>query len=611
MEKRSAPVKPAPPGRKAILKPAEDETLVNTADSQAPGSGPLATTEEFTMAPNEDEAADFLLAKEGDSDVAEKPAGKGETPAEHDETQALAEIEGQPVAKPKPGPKLEQTQDMSAADLPPAAAGKPAAPVKKPAPAQQPPPSGQQKATVLGDYRLLKKLGQGGMGAVYRAHQISLDREVAVKVLSKELASKPAFVQRFLREARVMAKLDHPNILRCHEVGEALGYHFLSMEFVEGGSVENWLQKKKKFSIGDSLHLTLAVAGALHHAHELNLVHRDIKPDNILLTKKGVVKVADLGLAKAQDDDMSLTKTGTGAGTPIYMAPEQARDAKHVDARVDIYALGCMLYVFLTGKAPFTGETLVELIEAKEKGKCPPVRQLNDDVPERLGLVVDKMIAAKPEHRHQSCAEVILDLDSLGLASPHLSFFPQEGPTSARTSAAPPPPKKVGVKARVSSAGTSSPPEAPDQKEETYWYVNLVTSDGKSVTKKLTTEQVTGMFKHSAVNVETPVSHTRTGGYRSLGTFPEFKHLVQAKITTTKAEKKGEKFKSLYQQIEKEEKSRRRWRWLHNLFLKTGGLVGLLLWLAVVAGLLVGGYFLVTWGIEVLGNWLSSATATS
>src|SRR2546430_1070869 len=154
------------------------------------------------------------------------------------------------------------------------------------------------KTVVLGDYRLVKKLGQGGMGTVYKAHQISLDREVAVKVMSKELAGKPGFVDRFRREARLMAKLDHPHILRVYDVGEALSYQYLAMEYVDGGTVDSWLRKHGKFSIADALHITITAAEALQQAHELNLIHRDIKPENLLLTKKGVIKLADLGLAK-------------------------------------------------------------------------------------------------------------------------------------------------------------------------------------------------------------------------------------------------------------------------------------------------------------------------
>ena len=158
-----------------------------------------------------------------------------------------------------------------------------------------------------------------------------------------------------MREARVMQKLDHPHVLACIDVGNQKAYHYLAMDYLEGGSVEDWLKKMTRFQLGDALHIILKTAEGLRHAHENSMIHRDIKPDNILLTKDGIVKIADLGLAKETDDNQSLTKTGTGAGTPIYMAPEQARDVKHVDARTDIYALGVMLYVFLTGRPPFNG----------------------------------------------------------------------------------------------------------------------------------------------------------------------------------------------------------------------------------------------------------------
>jgi len=364
----------------------------------------LDQTEDFAISAEEGDAADFLLGDDesadggdmGDTEMAAPPTPAKKTRAPEkpkeatrkpqsaplDETAALEEKTPTPRTSMRKAPQAEKTEVSNEAD-----AGAP--------------PQKEAKATVLGDYRLAKKLGQGGMGSVFKAHQVSLDREVAVKVLAKELSDKPAFVQRFLREARVMARLDHPNILRCFDVGTAKGYHYLAMEFVDGGSVEGFLKKIGRFSLGDSLHIVLTTAAALQHAHEKGLIHRDIKPDNILITNKGVIKVADLGLAKASDDDLGLTKTGTGVGTPYYMAPEQARDAKHVDGRVDIYALGVMTYVFLTGEMPFRGETLVEVIEAKEKGKYASVRKFNIEVPEKLDLVIGKMLASKPDHRYR------------------------------------------------------------------------------------------------------------------------------------------------------------------------------------------------------------------
>src|SRR5262249_24094284 len=185
----------------------------------------------------------------------------------------------------------------------------------------------------------------------------------------------------------------------------------------------NLIDDHGKFPIGDALYVATCVAGALQYAHELNLVHRDIKPDNILINKKGVVKVADLGLAKPINDDLSMTASGVGAGTPHYMAPAQMRSAKDVDARADIYALGAMLYVMLTGKKPHDGESLVKLLEQKEKGRIDPVRKSNPSVPERLDLMIEKMLDKNLKTRYQTCAEVIHDLDSLGLTGRYLSIL--------------------------------------------------------------------------------------------------------------------------------------------------------------------------------------------
>jgi serine/threonine-protein kinase len=372
------------------------------------------------------------------------------------------------------------------------------------------------------------------------------------------------------------------------------------MEYVEGGSIQDWLNKLGKFSLGDSLYLALICARALQHAHELNVIHRDIKPDNILLTKKGVVKVADLGLGKALDDDLGLTKTGTGAGTPLYMAPEQARDAKHIDGRTDIYALGVMLYHFLTGELPFKGETLVEMIESKEKGKFSPARKFNGEVPERLDLILDKMLVPKPEQRYQSCAELILDLESLAMANERLSFIePPPGPPSKTSQ--PPLPKRVNV---VRSAlGSSAPPaktvSAPAADE--YWFASFTGADGKAVTRKLTFMQLQALVKNSSLDANTQVSRTLKGGYRSLGTYPEFQGIVKAGRTKEKAERKAEKFKALYEKIDKQEKSRLRWRWFHNLVLRTGGFLGFILWLTIIAAVGVGLYFAATqWIIPAL-----------
>jgi serine/threonine-protein kinase len=452
-----------------------------------------------------------------------------------------------------------------------------------------------KEASMLGDFKLLKKLGQGGMGAVYKAHQTSLDRIVAVKVLAKELVKKKEFVARFKREAILMAKLDHPNVLRCFEVKQDKGFHYIALEFVEGGSVEGWLKKLGKFSIGDALHIVLKTLYALQHAHEKALIHRDIKPDNLLLTKAGVIKVADMGLAKDTEDDVSLTKSGAGAGTPIYMAPEQAYNVKHADCRVDIYAVGVMLYVFLTGRPPFDGDTSIKLIMAKEKGKFDPMRKYNDEVPERLDLIVDKMLAKNPDHRFKSCEEVINELEPLGLANESLSFL-ENGAAKAtatikrdakagatRTPAAPAAKTmpKTPTKAPAVPAKTSAP-EAPVEKD--VWYWNMVTKGGQVVPKKVTTDQLKTLIKAGHLDAEAQVSKTMKSGHRSAATYMEFHSLFKSKETATKANVKGQKYREIYKDIEAADARKRRWGGLGRMFKGVGGTIFGLLWIVIVLG---------------------------
>jgi serine/threonine protein kinase len=462
-------------------------------------------------------------------------------------------------------------------------------------------PTSPAKTSVIGDYKLTKMLGKGGMGSVYKARQISLDRDVALKVLSKDLASHPAFVQRFQREAKMMAKLDHPNILRCYDVREAMGYHFLAMEFVEGGSVQRWLKNLGKFTVGDALHIILAVSRGLEHAHEQGLVHRDIKPDNILLTKKGVIKVADLGLAKATDDDLGLTKTGTGAGTPLYMAPEQARDAKHVDSRCDIYALGAMLYAFLTGQAPFEGTTLVELVEAKEKAKFKPIRSFNTDVPERIDLIVDKMLAKDPKHRYASCTEVVEELESLGLANEQLSFL------KTTAGATPLPVKSIPTQAAAASgrtktpesaaivtkSGSAKPPAHQEPKVEAdIWYWKLKDPGGRTITKKLVTSEVITLIKSGLMDAKAQLSKMPGGGYRASGAYSEFETYFRGKIAEKRAGRGADQYKNMLHQIEEEEARKQRWKSLRKLVSSFGSFVGLVVWLSVLAALIVGAWWL-------------------
>lgn len=456
---------------------------------------------------------------------------------------------------------------------------------------------GSQPVT-LGDFQVTKKLGQGGMGAVFKAKQISLDRDVALKVLARHLVDDEKFVSRFQREARVMAKLDHGNIIRCYQVGNESGLQYLAMEFVDGCSLQDLIDKHGKLSVADALYVTLRVADALNYAHELNLVHRDIKPDNVLVTKKGVVKLADLGLAKPVNDDLSMTASGVGAGTPHYMSPEQMRSAKDVDGRADIYALGGMLYVMLTGRKPHDGETLVKLLEQKEKGRVESARKINPSVPDKLDLMLEKMMARSLTARYQTCAEIIRDLAGLGLAGEYLSVLFPEGPPATtsgvitRSSFAGP--SSGGTK----TPGTSSSAKAPVSKENDpgagdIWYLAAgTTADGKKKVRKLTQAQMKELIRTKQIDSTSEASKQPGSGYRALATFKEFELLFRSIIAQKKMEKKTEKLQDKFAEIADEMESyerRKKWgRFFHSM----GGWLYLLIGLAVLVGIGFGLYLL-------------------
>jgi serine/threonine protein kinase len=390
--------------------------------------------------------------------------------------------------------------------------------------------------TVLGDFELLKKLGEGAMGEVWKARQISFDREVALKVLFPHVANNPKLVERLTREGRAMGLLDHPNIIVAYDVGEAEGYHYVAMEFVDGDTLQKWLGRLQRFNIPDALAITLACARGLEYAHQQNMVHRDIKPDNVLIDRRGTVKVADLGMVKSLDEDMSLTQTGHAVGTPWYMPMEQAKNAKDVDGRCDIYALGCMLYCLLTGDPPFTGRTLVDVIQAKQRGTFTPARKLNPEVPERLDLILLKMTAKEARDRYQNCAEVIKDLESLGLAADKLSFL-QAKPAKPTTN--------------LEITKPDSTPEAVTNE----WFVRFK-REGEISVRKLTTIQVKKMLEEGTIDPTAKASQQPKVGFRALATFKEFQGTALVKQAKKVADKESAKYRNLYKKIEENERKR-------------------------------------------------------
>lgn len=445
----------------------------------------------------------------------------------------------------------------------------------------------KKAVTRIGDFELKKRLGKGGMGEVFLARQVSLDRMVAVKTLSKSLAKKEDFVARFLREARSMAKLDHTNIVRVYAADSFKGVHFAAIEYIDGKSVQDWLDRDNLFTIGDAVHIAVVSAEALLHAHELNMIHRDIKPDNILLTSKGVVKVADFGLAKLLDDDVSMTQSGTGLGTPLYMAPEQARSAKTVDQRCDIYALGATLYHMLVGKVPYSGDNTLELILAKEEGKYTPARTLRPEVSERLDLIIDKMMAKDPKHRYLDCAQIIADLTSLGVMNDTLSFI--DGAAPAKVSLAS---TKVATSSAMAirSADVSSKDDARKNAKSKIarrvWFVQFEDPEGNLAIEKLSTSRILKMIRTGMITAKGKAKMSAEASYLPLAQYSEFTEAIEDSLSRHSNQARKQDMKSLYKQVEKDQKSRSRWRWIRNKFRALVGTVGLLIWLAVVAGVL-------------------------
>ncbi len=265
-------------------------------------------------------------------------------------------------------------------------------------------------------YQMLQKLGKGSMGVVYKAKQISVDRVVAIKILLEPLAQNKEFIKRFEREAMIAAKLSHNNVVNAIDAGQIDGHYFFVMEYVEGPTIKDFLDKNKTFTEKEALRITLAIAEALKHAAQRGLIHRDIKPENVILTREGEVKLADLGLARLTDDEKwGLSEAGMAIGTPYYISPEQVRGQTNIDIRADIYSLGATLYHMVTGKVPYGGDTPNDVMRKHVDPNVTivPPDHLNGQLSGGLGMVVETMMAKNREHRYQTPDDLILDIKCL------------------------------------------------------------------------------------------------------------------------------------------------------------------------------------------------------
>jgi beta-lactam-binding protein with PASTA domain/tRNA A-37 threonylcarbamoyl transferase component Bud32 len=259
-------------------------------------------------------------------------------------------------------------------------------------------------------YRMLEKIGEGGMAVVYKAHCTLLDRPVAIKVLREQYASNPEFVDRFQREARAAARLSHPNIVSIYDVGQEGEKLFIVMEYVQGVNLKDYLRNQGPLSPQTAAELGRQIGAALAHAHQRGIIHRDIKPHNILISPDGQVKVTDFGIARAAAAS-SLTETGVVLGSVHYFSPEQARGGS-VDARSDIYALGVVLYELLTGRLPFEGDSPIAIALRHLDSEPLPFAEVRPDVPVELQQIIAKAMAREPEKRYQTAGELQVALRS-------------------------------------------------------------------------------------------------------------------------------------------------------------------------------------------------------
>jgi serine/threonine-protein kinase len=268
-------------------------------------------------------------------------------------------------------------------------------------------------------FQILSKLGRGAMATVYKARQLSLDRIVAVKVLPKRMSENKEFVDRFYREGRAAARLNHPNIVQAIDVGEAAGYHYFVMEYIDGKTVYDLLSDAKPIEEAEALRIVVQVAQALEHAHARGFIHRDVKPKNVMLTKSGIVKLADMGLAREVNDyETAQSEAGRAYGTPYYISPEQIRGEINIDFRADVYSLGATFYHMVAGKIPFEGPTPSAVMHKHLKEPLVPPDHLNPKLSAGIGEIIEVMMAKKREDRYASTRDLIEDVESVASGGP-------------------------------------------------------------------------------------------------------------------------------------------------------------------------------------------------
>lgn len=263
-------------------------------------------------------------------------------------------------------------------------------------------------------FKVLGKIGAGAMATVFKAVQLSLDRTVAIKVLPRKFSDNPQFIERFYAEGRAAAALNHPNIVQAFDVGKAGEFHYFVMEYVDGRTVFDDIATHKRFKELEAIEVIMQVAEALKHAHSKGLIHRDVKPKNIMITNDGVVKLADMGLARAvSDKEAAEAEAGKAFGTPYYISPEQIRGERQIGPPADIYSLGATFYHMVTGSVPFEGKNPSSVMHKHLKADLVPPDHVNPKLSAGVSEVIERMMAKAPGDRYKNCADLLLDLQAI------------------------------------------------------------------------------------------------------------------------------------------------------------------------------------------------------
>lgn len=304
----------------------------------------------------------------------------------------------------------------------------------------------------ISGYRIIRKLGSGAMATVFLAQQESLDRPVAIKVLPTKFSEDEVFIDRFYKEGRAAAKLNHPNIVQAYDVGLSGEHHYFVMEYVDGVTAFERVEKEKQLSENEAMKILRQVAGALQHAHEAGFIHRDVKPKNIMISTKGDVKLADLGLARAMSDlETAEAEAGRAYGTPYYISPEQIKGKVDITPSADIYSLGATIYHLVTGRVPFPGKNPSDVMHRHLKQALVPPDHLNDTLSAGFSQIIEMMMVKDVGRRYQTARDLIEDIDAVAAgelpkyAQPTLDFALLSEVAQSTSSTAPVAPQTVSI----------------------------------------------------------------------------------------------------------------------------------------------------------------------